>query len=308
MLAPTALLFAASAAFAALGRDCANAYKPEYEGTWGVTYADWEEGCRQGLEDRDVLRYLLKNSVEVCARRYLKAASGGKIHETTIRAYCAQGPSGRARLSALTGIPERDEPPKPPEPPPAAAATVGSLPDKDFGLGPLVSALSEAKGWQPDACLSNLSWQWRKGAKQEPAMLIYRFYSRARWKESFVTIAGREGRSEVKGTANHCLTRVEVDLPGALERAKKAGLPVAGAGALEADLAHMDADLASANSPLAEKSGIVARLKGKSFWNVSVETEADGKESGVILDAVTGKVLYKGRRQRLHLVSSEPPK
>jgi len=250
----TLLLPLLPSAAPAAGIACQDSYMPRYNDDWGLERKTWEVRCRQGKTPLEILEEAQTLSIKACWKRYYAPVRKEEMLPATLKAYCSQGASGRARLSQLTGIQETaDLPPAPPapeEPPPPE-------------MGPLPDALRRARsGFDPEACWSGFAYrrqrtafipkseydrQRREGGyplrEGENTLQAYRFFFTRPGTEEMVEflygdridkafchkvdpIVGPDShrRKGIQG-ASSCLANVNIDVAKAVQTARDNGLP-----------------------------------------------------------------------------------
>ena len=285
-------LLAVSARAAAA--DCRRAYSAEYQTQWELSRADWNKACADGEEAGPLLRKRQAAFLDACYARFTAAVKAGRRPESTVRAVCAQGVPGRARLGRELGVPEPEQAP--------TADVLRARSGMDFprGLGQLSAAVKAAQaGWKPDACLSRLKFS--RSVKVRDGGLVddyeYMFYSKADRGRTYQYVSsegvGARGELRRKAGSDHCLDDTQLDIGAAVEKARKAGLEISYSGllGLEASLDFMDPKRVEGRGPApneAERRAVDA-VAGRSFWHVRA------RETSVLVDAVKGTILYMGR-------------
>lgn len=309
-----ALVLAALVAGGASAADCAASYDAAYELDWSIRREDWYAACALGYDKAEALRALQKRSVEQCAQRFTKPAKEKKMGETQVRSFCAQGAAGRVKLEHLVAEPKPAAP--------AASAPQKASPLKDVllslvpdGLGPAQEALDGARSrWkQSDACLAAFAVTVENldHVGLEAASLRYRFYSKARWQETFEyrLLKGKpvEGKAGRKSTGNHCLAGVEIDGPEALRKAESAGLRIEGASAFELRLDSFSTQMQQALGRAALAKPPYEALRDKTFWQITRRPKVT--PAVYVIDARSGEMLYRGAPFSLDAFAAKgPPK
>ena len=152
------LLAMASAAPAGAAENpaCAAAYRAEYAEQWMVTAENWKTYCEKGFDGPGALRQAQRDSMTWCISKFMPYEQKGKIPVGNTQAFCAQGASGRERLTAAAGIVEKPRAPAAPAAPPVPPVKAGGS-----RMGPFGQALEVAvTSWKPDACFAGLSYRY----------------------------------------------------------------------------------------------------------------------------------------------------
>lgn len=132
---------------------CLAAYRTEYAEQWMVTPENWKTYCEKGFDGPGALRQAQRDSMTWCINRFMPYEQKGKIPVGLTQAYCAQGASGRERLTAAAGIVEK---PRAPAPPPVPQVKAGGSQMGPFGKAVEVAVVS----WKPDACFAGLAYKY----------------------------------------------------------------------------------------------------------------------------------------------------
>lgn len=192
-------LLAAPAA-AAASPNCEASWQDAYARDWGYPKDQWLGDCRADIDPAAGLRRAQSDFMSACKDRFHRPEAGPASVQAEI--YCALGKPGRAKLYALSGLPDPDRPA--PAAPGAAAAAPDAAglvpPPGSGGIGPLKRSLGVAREkWQPDACFSGLDyayastpfttdgeWQRARRANEDPSYSMtfveefdYAFHSEA---------------------------------------------------------------------------------------------------------------------------------
>lgn len=152
------LLKVASPASAAKA-DCPAAYK-NFEPEWAITRAEWGADCASGKKPEDILRRRQQDFMTACADFYRPRLAKAKLEEWNLQVYCAQGATGEAKLSSMTGAPLRrpTEASIAAEAAAAAAAAVAAMPP------------NPAKGYYHS--VDTLGSEWPKGWNDLPGGML----------------------------------------------------------------------------------------------------------------------------------------
>lgn len=231
--------------------DCAARYEKSYADIWELNAGSWNAACRKGREAAEILRSAQTHFIRACKKRFREPLKTKRLIEGTVRAYCAQGVRGRARLLRQMGMPLVPGVPKKKE-----AVSQEGVPGSG-GMGPMAAATRIARSkWGDDLCLSAMGYYWvpkvlnkeknpgRTGDLEPYEDHIegfrYYFHSHNNWQESFVVrfydkidaafnilqerLQGPEMIAGIKETGQDCLRKVDTEPEAALTVANKHGL------------------------------------------------------------------------------------
>ena len=99
-----AIAHAQDAARKNAGDSCADRYQDSYADSWRLSRESWTAACQNHLNPEDILAQSQRIFISACRGRFKSYIDEKRIVDSSVWAYCAQGPGGESRLEAMFGL------------------------------------------------------------------------------------------------------------------------------------------------------------------------------------------------------------